>query len=92
MNDLKNIQDILTGDDAVDTRIMTAYERGAAHGHDGAAASQRIQERVKLARAVIRRFHCTPEEAVSLFSLPAKEAKPILKTLHAQIRQKKIAQ
>lgn len=91
MNNQKNIQDILTGDENIDARIVIAYDRGVAYGRENPGTPQLIQQRVKLARAIIRSFGCTPEQAVDVLRLSKQDRKPVLRTLVAQDRQKKIA-
>lgn len=87
----RNIQDILTGDELINARIEIAYDRGVAFGREHPDPQQLVQQRVKLARAIIRTFGCTPEKAVEVFRLSKKDVKPVLRTLAAQDRQKKIA-
>ncbi len=87
----KDILDILTGDENVDCRIKIAHERGMAYGRKNPDTQQLIQQRVKLARAMIRTFGCTPEQAADVLQLSKKDRKPVLRILAAQNRQKKIA-
>lgn len=93
MNEQKerNIQDILTGDENINARIQIAYDRGVAYGRENPDPQQLIQQRVKLARSMMRTFRCSPEQAADALRLSNRDRKPVIRTLVAQDRQKKIA-